>query len=41
MSIQDQIQKDISENHVVLFMKGNKMAPQCGFRVRLCISYKL
>ena len=31
MSIQDQIQKDISENRVVLFMKGNKMAPQCGF----------
>ena len=31
MSIQNQIQKDISENRVILFMKGNKMAPQCGF----------
>ena len=28
MSIQDQIQKDISENRVVLFMKGNKMAEE-------------
>lgn len=27
----DRIQKDISENDVVLFMKGTKMVPQCGF----------
>lgn len=27
----DQIRKDISENDVVLFMKGTKKIPQCGF----------
>ncbi|MBT5855807.1 Grx4 family monothiol glutaredoxin [bacterium] len=27
----DQIKKDVESNKVVLFMKGNKMAPQCGF----------
>lgn len=27
----DQIQKDITENNVVLYMKGNKDFPQCGF----------
>ena len=27
----DQIQKDISENDVVLYMKGTKQIPQCGF----------
>jgi len=27
----DQIKKDISENDVVLFMKGTPMAPMCGF----------
>lgn len=26
-----QIQKDITENDVVLYMKGNAMLPQCGF----------
>lgn len=31
MSIQETIQTIISENPVVLFMKGNKMFPQCGF----------
>jgi len=25
------IQKDINENDVVLYMKGTKMMPQCGF----------
>lgn len=25
------IQKDISENDVVLYMKGTKLTPQCGF----------
>ncbi|NBX02823.1 MAG: Grx4 family monothiol glutaredoxin [Alphaproteobacteria bacterium] len=25
------IQKDISENDVVLYMKGTKLIPQCGF----------
>ena len=27
----EQIQKDISENDVVLYMKGTKQVPQCGF----------
>jgi monothiol glutaredoxin len=26
-----EIQEDISKNKVVLYMKGNKMAPMCGF----------
>ena len=31
MSAKEQIQNDIDTNAVMLFMKGNKMAPQCGF----------
>lgn len=27
----DKIQQDISENDVVLYMKGSKKIPQCGF----------
>ncbi|MEZ5690045.1 MAG: Grx4 family monothiol glutaredoxin [Rickettsiales bacterium] len=27
----DEIKKDISENDIVLYMKGSKMIPQCGF----------
>ena len=27
----DRIKKDISENDVVLYMKGTKQVPQCGF----------
>ena len=27
----DRIQKDIAENDVVLYMKGTKQIPQCGF----------
>ena len=27
----DQIKKDITENDVVLYMKGTKTMPQCGF----------
>jgi len=27
----EQIKKDISENDVVLYMKGTKLVPQCGF----------
>lgn len=27
----ERIQKDISENDVVLYMKGTKLMPQCGF----------
>ncbi|MCB9987018.1 MAG: Grx4 family monothiol glutaredoxin [Rhodospirillales bacterium] len=30
-AIADRIQKDISENDVVLFMKGTPVFPQCGF----------
>lgn len=26
-----EIQEDIQSNKIVLYMKGNKMAPQCGF----------
>ena len=26
-----EIEADINENKIVLYMKGNKMAPQCGF----------
>ena len=31
MSVKDQIQKTISENDVVLYMKGTPVFPQCGF----------
>jgi len=31
MSVQDKIQKTISEHDVVLYMKGNPKFPQCGF----------
>lgn len=27
----DRIKKDISENDIVLYMKGTKLMPQCGF----------
>lgn len=31
MNIVDQIKKDIADNQVMLFIKGEKGAPQCGF----------
>jgi len=31
MSIAEQIKKEITENDIVLYMKGNADAPQCGF----------
>ena len=31
MSVQDKIQQTISDNEVVLYMKGNADFPQCGF----------
>lgn len=31
MSIEDRIRKDITENDVVLYMKGTPQFPQCGF----------
>lgn len=35
MSAQDQIRELIEANDVVLFMKGTKMMPQCGFSSRV------
>lgn len=34
MSVQERIQKAVSENDVVLYMKGNADFPQCGFSGR-------
>jgi monothiol glutaredoxin len=31
MSVQDRIRKQVTENRVVLYMKGTPEAPQCGF----------
>merc|ERR1719198_1766984 len=31
MNVNDEIEKLITENKVFLFMKGNKLFPQCGF----------
>ncbi len=31
MSVKEQIQKTVSENDVVLYMKGTPVFPQCGF----------
>ena len=35
MTAQDQIRETIEKNNVVLFMKGTKMMPQCGFSSRV------
>jgi monothiol glutaredoxin len=35
MSAQDQIKQTITANDVVLFMKGTKSMPQCGFSSRV------
>lgn len=34
MSIQDKIKQQISDNDVILFMKGNADLPMCGFSAR-------
>jgi monothiol glutaredoxin len=34
VSVQDFIQKTVTDNHVVLFMKGTAQFPQCGFSGR-------
>jgi len=34
VSIQDQIKETVSNNNIVLFMKGNASFPQCGFSGR-------
>lgn len=31
MSVQDQIKKTVTENDVVIYMKGTPVFPQCGF----------
>lgn len=35
MSAQDQIRETVEKNDVVLFMKGTKAMPQCGFSSRV------
>ena len=35
MTAETQIQETIDANDVVLFMKGNKTMPQCGFSSRV------
>ncbi len=35
MTAQDQIKDIVTKNDVVLFMKGTKMMPQCGFSSRV------
>lgn len=35
MSAEDQIKQTVTENDVVLFMKGTKTMPQCGFSSRV------
>ena len=35
MSAEEQIRKTVTENDVVLFMKGTKSMPQCGFSSRV------
>ena len=35
MSAHDTIQKTVTDNDVVLFMKGTKLMPQCGFSSRV------
>lgn len=34
MTTNERIEKLLAENNVVLFMKGNPQAPQCGFSAR-------
>ena len=31
MSVQEKIRKQVTDNHIVLYMKGTPEAPQCGF----------
>ena len=33
--VKEQIEADIKDNKVMLYMKGNKMAPQCGFSAQV------
>jgi monothiol glutaredoxin len=38
MNVQDNIKKLIADNEVILFMKGNKQIPQCGFSAQAVFS---
>lgn len=38
MNIQDNIKNLIKSNEVILFMKGNKQMPQCGFSAQAVFS---
>lgn len=40
MTVQDRIKQLVEENNVVLFMKGTKMFPQCGFSARAVEIFK-
>lgn len=35
MSVQDWIRETVATNPIVLFMKGNAQAPQCGFSAKV------
>ncbi len=35
MSKQDEIKKDIDANRIILYMKGSKLMPMCGFSARV------
>lgn len=34
-NINTQIENDIKSNNIILYMKGNKMAPMCGFSAQV------
>jgi len=34
MSIQDKIKQQVTENNIILYMKGNAELPMCGFSAR-------
>ena len=36
MTVQQQIKQTVTDNDVVLFMKGNANFPQCGFQAVRC-----
>ena len=36
MSIEDTIKEQIKNNPIIIYMKGNPNAPQCGFSARSC-----
>ena len=36
MDINEQIKKDIADHKIILFMKGDKTMPECGFSAAVC-----